>query len=108
MVVYFKDYQEAVVTVEDDYVEMEMDELNQHECMATMTAMLQHMMRNNITPAVEKVCHKLGHTQYLLNILITILHVHNTSGLVLRFQMVLFFSSSYLPTLPYYAESFRI
>ena len=68
MVVYFKDYQEAVVTVEDDYVEMEMDELNQHECMATMTAMLQHMMRNNITPAVEKVCHKLRHSHNILSI----------------------------------------
>lgn len=43
------------MTVEDDYVEMEMDELNQHECMASMTALLQHMLRNEITPAVEKV-----------------------------------------------------
>ncbi len=48
-------YQDTEVTVEDDYVEMEMDELNQHECMASLAALLQHMRRNSITPAVEKV-----------------------------------------------------
>lgn len=32
-----------------------MDELNQHECMATMTALFRHMQRNNITPKVEEV-----------------------------------------------------
>lgn len=32
-----------------------MDELNQHECMANMTALLSHMQRNNITPKVEEV-----------------------------------------------------
>ena len=50
-----KDPLEAVVTVEDDYVEMEMDELNQHECMASLTALLQHMARNKITPDIPKV-----------------------------------------------------
>jgi DNA-dependent protein kinase catalytic subunit len=44
--------------VRGDYVEMDMDELNQHECMATMTALLQHMVRNKITPVVEKVSKK--------------------------------------------------
>lgn len=48
-------FQESVVTVKDDYVEMEMDELNQHECMASLTALLQHMNRNKITPTLEKV-----------------------------------------------------
>ena len=38
----------------EDFVEMEMDELNQHECMATLTALLQHMAERNITPPVEK------------------------------------------------------
>lgn len=32
-----------------------MDELNQHECMVTMTALIGHMQRNNITPKIEKV-----------------------------------------------------
>ena len=36
-------------------VDLEMDELNQHECMATMTALIGHMQRNNITPKVEQV-----------------------------------------------------
>ncbi|KAH0617728.1 hypothetical protein JD844_016251 [Phrynosoma platyrhinos] len=40
--------------VPDDVVELEMDELNQHECMASMTTLVKHMHRNNITPAVEK------------------------------------------------------
>ena len=44
------------MTIKDDYVEMEMDALNQHECMASLTALLQHMARNNITePPPEKV-----------------------------------------------------
>ncbi|XP_013928118.1 PREDICTED: DNA-dependent protein kinase catalytic subunit [Thamnophis sirtalis] len=40
--------------VPDDVMELEMDELNQHECMASMTTLLKHMHRNNITPVVEK------------------------------------------------------
>lgn len=32
-----------------------MDELNQHECMTTMTALIGHMQRNNITPKIEEV-----------------------------------------------------
>ncbi|XP_062835416.1 DNA-dependent protein kinase catalytic subunit [Anolis carolinensis] len=38
----------------DDVMELEMDELNQHECMASMTTLIKHMHRNNIMPAVEK------------------------------------------------------
>ncbi|KAG7330004.1 hypothetical protein KOW79_006226 [Hemibagrus wyckioides] len=41
------------VLSQDESVELEMDELNQHECMATMTALFRHMQRNNITPKVE-------------------------------------------------------
>lgn len=36
-------------------VDLEMDELNQHECMATMTALIGHMHRNSITPKIEQV-----------------------------------------------------
>ncbi|CAJ1081863.1 DNA-dependent protein kinase catalytic subunit [Xyrichtys novacula] len=39
---------------QDAMVDLEMDELNQHECMATMTALIGHMQRNNITPTVEQ------------------------------------------------------
>ncbi|PIK41530.1 putative DNA-dependent protein kinase catalytic subunit [Apostichopus japonicus] len=37
-----------------DYLEMEGDELNQHECMASVTAVLRHMMENKITPEVTQ------------------------------------------------------
>ncbi|XP_062986775.1 DNA-dependent protein kinase catalytic subunit [Elgaria multicarinata webbii] len=40
--------------VPDDVMELEMDELNQHECMASMTTLIKHMHRNNITPTIEK------------------------------------------------------
>lgn len=48
-------WQDTKVMVEDDYVELEMDELNQHECMATMIALLKHMQRAKIIPLVESV-----------------------------------------------------
>ncbi|XP_062426360.1 DNA-dependent protein kinase catalytic subunit [Rhea pennata] len=38
----------------DDEMELEMDELNQHECMASMTTLIKHMQRNQITPKVEE------------------------------------------------------
>ncbi|KAM4704971.1 DNA-dependent protein kinase catalytic subunit [Rhinophrynus dorsalis] len=38
----------------DDVMEFEMDELNQHECMAVMTGLIKHMHRNEITPKIEK------------------------------------------------------
>ncbi|XP_061661173.1 DNA-dependent protein kinase catalytic subunit isoform X2 [Syngnathoides biaculeatus] len=49
----------AKVTEEASYspdatMDLEMDELNQHECMATMTVLIGHMQRNNITPKVEQ------------------------------------------------------
>ncbi|XP_041817022.1 DNA-dependent protein kinase catalytic subunit isoform X1 [Chelmon rostratus] len=39
---------------QDTVVDLEMDELNQHECMATMTGLIGHMKRNNITPKTEQ------------------------------------------------------
>eukprot|EP00058_Branchiostoma_floridae_P019566 XP_002605056.1 hypothetical protein BRAFLDRAFT_85202 [Branchiostoma floridae] len=45
--------QDSSVNIHGDFLEMEMDELNQHECMSTMSAVLQHMARNNITPPVQ-------------------------------------------------------
>ncbi|KAM3860678.1 DNA-dependent protein kinase catalytic subunit [Diretmus argenteus] len=39
---------------QDALVDLEMDELNQHECMASMTALIGHMQRNNITSRVEQ------------------------------------------------------
>ncbi|XP_076840848.1 DNA-dependent protein kinase catalytic subunit [Brachyhypopomus gauderio] len=38
----------------DETVELEMDELNQHECMAAMMALFTHMQRQGITPTVEE------------------------------------------------------
>ncbi|XP_067836012.1 DNA-dependent protein kinase catalytic subunit isoform X2 [Heptranchias perlo] len=40
--------------VQNDIVELELDEMNQHECMATMTALINHMQKTNITPKVEE------------------------------------------------------
>ncbi|XP_061073095.1 DNA-dependent protein kinase catalytic subunit [Conger conger] len=37
---------------QDETIELEMDELNQHECMATMIILVRHMQR--ITPSVEQ------------------------------------------------------
>ncbi|XP_010766865.1 DNA-dependent protein kinase catalytic subunit [Notothenia coriiceps] len=45
---------EEANTSQDAMVDLEMDELNQHECMATMTGLIGHMLRNNITPKVEQ------------------------------------------------------
>uniref|UniRef100_F6UGH4 DNA-dependent protein kinase catalytic subunit n=1 Tax=Xenopus tropicalis TaxID=8364 RepID=F6UGH4_XENTR len=65
----------------DDVMEFEMDELNQHECMAAMTGLIKHMNSSEITPKVEegaspqdlppwmKFLHgKLGNTSTPLNI----------------------------------------
>ncbi|KAM7075469.1 DNA-dependent protein kinase catalytic subunit isoform 1-T1 [Molossus nigricans] len=66
---------------QDDILELEMDELNQHECMVTMTALLRHMQRSQVLPKGEedsvprnlppwmKFLHdKLGNTLVSLNI----------------------------------------
>ena len=34
---------------------VEMDELNRHECMAKMTALLKHLVQNKISPEQPKV-----------------------------------------------------
>uniref|UniRef100_A0A8C4S1N9 DNA-dependent protein kinase catalytic subunit n=1 Tax=Erpetoichthys calabaricus TaxID=27687 RepID=A0A8C4S1N9_ERPCA len=44
----------AESTAQGDAVELEMDELNAHECMATLTALISHMQKNNITPKIEE------------------------------------------------------
>ncbi|XP_068093458.1 DNA-dependent protein kinase catalytic subunit isoform X2 [Hyperolius riggenbachi] len=38
----------------EDVMEFEMDELNQHECMAAMSGLIKHMQRNEITPKVDE------------------------------------------------------
>ncbi|XP_061454380.1 DNA-dependent protein kinase catalytic subunit isoform X2 [Rhineura floridana] len=50
----FRRKEAAESIVSDDVMELEMDELNQHECMASMTTLIKHMHRNNITPTGEK------------------------------------------------------
>ncbi|XP_053105021.1 DNA-dependent protein kinase catalytic subunit isoform X2 [Hemicordylus capensis] len=51
---HFKRKEATEYMVPDDVMELEMDELNQHECMASMTTLVKHMQKNNITPTVEK------------------------------------------------------
>ncbi|KAL4240201.1 hypothetical protein ACF0H5_000995 [Mactra antiquata] len=43
---------ESSVSMNDDYIELEMDSINQHECMATMVALINHMKEKKITPEV--------------------------------------------------------
>ncbi|XP_077622037.1 DNA-dependent protein kinase catalytic subunit [Crocuta crocuta] len=40
--------------IQDAVLELEMDELNQHECMAAMTALIKHMQKNQILPKGEE------------------------------------------------------
>ncbi|KAJ8010680.1 hypothetical protein DPEC_G00077640 [Dallia pectoralis] len=46
--------QADTIAAQPESVDLEMDELNQHECMSTMTSLLGHMQRNNITPRVDE------------------------------------------------------
>uniref|UniRef100_A0A8B9FQK3 DNA-dependent protein kinase catalytic subunit n=1 Tax=Amazona collaria TaxID=241587 RepID=A0A8B9FQK3_9PSIT len=50
--VIFNDVHKYMVL--NDEMELEMDEFNQHECMASMTTLIKHMQRNQITPRVEE------------------------------------------------------
>ncbi|KAK3580733.1 hypothetical protein CHS0354_005741 [Potamilus streckersoni] len=50
---YQLDDENVSVNVEEDYVELELDELNQHECMPSLIALLQHMQRTGVTPEVK-------------------------------------------------------
>ena len=45
----------AAAAAADTVVELEMDELNQHECMSSLIAVIRHMQLNAVTPAVEQV-----------------------------------------------------
>ena len=49
----------CVITQEESYEvsedTVEMDELNSHECMAKMTALLKHLVQNKISPELRKV-----------------------------------------------------
>ncbi|XP_069777633.1 DNA-dependent protein kinase catalytic subunit isoform X2 [Narcine bancroftii] len=75
-----KDWTELGV-VQNNVVELEMDEMNEHECMATMTALINHMQKTIITlkpeenkgphelPSWMKFLHgKLGNPSTALNI----------------------------------------
>jgi len=41
--------------------DLEMDELNQHECMSSLVSLLRHMHTNNIMPTVLQVCNNSKH-----------------------------------------------
>lgn len=44
-----------MIPSQDAVVDLEMDELNQHECMAALTGLIGHMHRNHITPETDQV-----------------------------------------------------
>ncbi|XP_022110985.1 DNA-dependent protein kinase catalytic subunit-like isoform X2 [Acanthaster planci] len=48
------------VVVQGEYIEMESDALNQHECMASLTAVLKHMQANKITPEIPEASEMPG------------------------------------------------
>ncbi|KAI5273209.1 Dna-Dependent Protein Kinase Catalytic Subunit [Manis pentadactyla] len=51
---HFRRREHKDAMIQDDILELEMDELNQHECMAPMTALIKHMQRNGILPPREE------------------------------------------------------
>ncbi|XP_039235694.1 DNA-dependent protein kinase catalytic subunit isoform X2 [Pipra filicauda] len=51
---HFRRKEPTEYMVLNDEMELEMDEFNQHECMASMTTLIKHMQRNQITPKVEE------------------------------------------------------
>ncbi|XP_073085590.1 DNA-dependent protein kinase catalytic subunit isoform X1 [Manis javanica] len=51
---HFRRREHKDAMIQDDILELEMDELNQHECMAPMTALIKHMQRNQILPPGEE------------------------------------------------------
>ncbi|XP_044149983.1 DNA-dependent protein kinase catalytic subunit isoform X2 [Bufo gargarizans] len=76
-----RDRSSEVQQTAEDVMEFEMDELNQHECMAPMTGLIKRMSQNGITPKVEEgkvpqdlppwmtfLHSKLGNTSTPLNI----------------------------------------
>ncbi|XP_004615434.2 DNA-dependent protein kinase catalytic subunit [Sorex araneus] len=77
---HFRRRENKDADIPSDVLELEMDELNQHECMAPMTALIQHMHRSRILPRDEatvpqtlppwmKFLHdKLGNPSVSLNI----------------------------------------
>lgn len=42
-------------SVTENYVELEMDTLNQHECMAPLIALIRHMIDAKISPEIPEV-----------------------------------------------------
>lgn len=60
----FSLWQEESYEVSEDTVEM--DELNSHECMAKMSALLKHLVQNKISPEQRKVVTPLAHVLSLL------------------------------------------
>ncbi|XP_069076234.1 DNA-dependent protein kinase catalytic subunit isoform X2 [Pleurodeles waltl] len=46
--------EQAEPTKLGDFMELEMDELNRHECMSTMVGLINHMHQNQIIPKVEE------------------------------------------------------
>ncbi|RUS72684.1 hypothetical protein EGW08_019554 [Elysia chlorotica] len=44
----------ADVSMQENYVELEMDALNKHECMAPLIALIKHMVDNKISPEVPQ------------------------------------------------------
>ncbi|XP_055968392.1 DNA-dependent protein kinase catalytic subunit [Sorex fumeus] len=77
---HFRRRENKEADIPSDVLELEMDELNQHECMAPMTALIKHMHRSQILPRAEgtvpqslppwmKFLHdKLGNPSVSLNI----------------------------------------
>lgn len=46
---------DAATDADELVMELEIDELNQHECMSSLISVIRYMQLNNITPTVEQV-----------------------------------------------------
>ncbi|TKS87933.1 DNA-dependent protein kinase catalytic subunit [Collichthys lucidus] len=71
---------------QDASVDLEMDELNQHECMAAMTGLIGHMQRNNITPKIEQVFRP--YAKHFLGPLLQVVVSGNNGGEGIHFMVV--------------------
>lgn len=66
-----------------DEMELEMDELNQHECMASMTTLIKHMQRNQITPKVEEA--SISQKDDIASLIVTHTHTRGSHDLISSF-----------------------
>lgn len=74
--------QEESYEVSEDTVEM--DELNSHECMSKITALVKHLLQNKISPEPPKVSNHVHSTERPIGVLSTVV-AHYIAGKVVSY-----------------------